>query len=158
MQHVKEVLDTHKIQWFIGDVESGEPDMPAQAIIYREWSLYVDFSEYDDDWFISSSGLGKEMVLGWGSEKGRLGGLLNDVEKSIRRLEDSEDAGLFSLECLQILHEVFSQVFITSKTTREDIHGLYDCFLERLEAQGINISETLRNDNALIEWPLYALI
>lgn len=156
MQHVKEVVDMRKVEWWHGNYESGEPDMPAQALMVREGSLYVDFSDYDDAWLAPS--YSKEMVLGWGSEEGRIGGSLNDLEKSIVRLEQTRDAGLFSLECLQILHEIFSRVFITSKTTREEIIALYNHFLKRLKDQGIQLNEVLNNDNALFEWPLYSLI
>lgn len=156
MAHLKKVVEMEKVEWFKGNYESGEPDMPAQALMVREGSLYVDFSDYDDAWFTPS--WSKEMVLGWGSEEGRIGGALAEVEGSVRRLEETRDAGLFSLECLQIFHGVFSQVFITSNTTNKELKALYDHFLKRLEEQGIHLSETLRNDNALLEWPLYSLM
>lgn len=156
MEHLKEVLDMERKEYWLGNYESGEPDMPADALMLREGSLYVDFSSYDDAW--STPSYSKEIVLGWGSEENRIGGSLNDLQKSIGRLEETRDPGLFSLECLQILHEVFSPIFITLKTTKQEICDLYHRFLNRLEDQGIHLSETLRDDNALLEWPLYSLI
>lgn len=157
---VKGSFDSERRKYWEGNPESGEPDMPADHLMVREGSLYVEFySDYSQDvWWTPNNNHSKEMVLGSGPNK-IFEGALTRVEKSVAKLEESRDNGLFSPECLQIFHEEFSKVFITSPNTRgEKILDLYNHIFGKLEKKGIQLSTTLRADNALIAWPLYSLL
>lgn len=157
---VKGRFDSERKNWWEGNPESGEPDMPADHSMVREGSLYVEFcsGDYQDVWGAPDNNDSKGMVLGWGTKR-MFGGALTCVEKSVAKLEESRDNGLFSPECLEIFHEEFSKVFITSSNTRgEEILDLYNPIFTKLEKIGIQLSTTLRADNALIAWPLYSLL
>jgi len=161
---VKRRFDSERRKWSEGNPESGEPDMPADHLMAREGSLYVEFYSdgYEDVWWVPDNNHSKGMVLGRGPKR-MWGGTLNYVEKSVAKLEESRDNRLFSPECLQIFHEEFSKVFITSSgsglaTSGKKICDLYHPIFERLEKIGLQLSATLRADNALIAWPLYPLL
>jgi len=156
---VKRRFKSERKNWWEGNPESGEPSMPADHLMVREGSLYVEFSSYgyEDVWLVPSNNLIKGMVLGWGPRM--RGGALNCMEKSVAKLEESRDNGLFSPECLQVFHEEFSKRFITSlNTMSEEILDLYNPIFRKLQKIGIQLSTTLRADNALIAWPLYSLL
>lgn len=157
---VKGIFGSERRPYWEGNPESGEPDMSADHSMAREGSLYVEFysGDYEDVWWTPDNNHSKGMVLG-GGPTGMFGGALNYVEKSVAKLEESRDNRLFSLECLEIFHEEFSKVFITSLRTRgEEILDLYNPIFGKLEKIGIQLSTTLRADNALIAWPLYSLL
>jgi AbiV family abortive infection protein len=147
MEHVKDVFEAERIEFFRGNYESGEPDMPSMALSGREWNLYVDYNAYDDDWMVPGKFIHDDFTV-WS--------LFEKAESSLAKLEKTRDCGLFGLDCLQILHEEFSKKFVTVSTSDNEIKNMYSRVLSKIQQMGITLPE--EGDNALLEWPLYSFL
>ena len=62
MKHLQEIAEVEKQGYWPARFESCEPDMINFALLRREMSLYVDFSEYDGIWISPSHSLSKTFI------------------------------------------------------------------------------------------------
>lgn len=135
--------------WPSGNIEDGEPDMPHNTYWERESNLYVDFSDYSENWIVPIPE----------NPRYEFGGALGDDPYSkslaaLSRLQYTRDKGLYNPEVLVTLNDVFSKCFINDSIEEKRIIVLYSNVMERLERK-LKISPDTFEKSALMEWPLY---
>lgn len=155
---VQRIFDMAKKEYWEANSASGEPAVPADHLIDREGSLYVDFfSDGDEIWWTPDNNRSAEGVIGPAPLP--VGGALDRAERSLLKLEEAIKSGLFSPMLLAAFHKEFSTIHIVSLgATNQQVRSSYNRIFERLEVQGVHFDQPLRDDSALIGWPLYSLI
>jgi hypothetical protein len=114
--------------------------------------LYVDFIDYDQEWFTPQTDTRKlafEPFLG-SSE------LIESIE-ALTRLRLTSEAALYSSQCLRILNETFNPYSIGEETSTEQLSHLYEGVAQNVETE-IGIPKEKFFESALNEWPLYAFV
>jgi AbiV family abortive infection protein len=153
MAHVKEVWDIQVTRWWPSSgPESGEPDMPHDTYFTRELPLYVDFINCDGRWLLPHRNTARGMFE---EDFGR--SAFSDAGLALQRLLDTEDAGLFSAQCLCTLNDVFSPHYLTERTRTRQFLDLRRAVARRLEAERGIIEDRFRR-SALDAWPLYHFV
>jgi len=134
--------------WPSGGPESGEPDMPHQTYFNRELNLYVDFIEYNQAWNLPAP-----------SKKGYV--FFDDVfrimdkkKQALNRLVLSQDQGLYSVEALEVLNDVFREHYLTEMTSNEEMDSLFTKLKSELGKLLGGDAERFSN-TAYFEWSLY---
>jgi len=152
MTHVNELWDVEVTRWWpSSDPESGEPDMPHDTYFAREMPLYVDFIDYDQDWFVPKKNTGKVNF------EDDLDSRFSESEAALERLRRTHNAGLYRPECLAILNETFRNHHIKEDTPNEEIIRLEEQTAEQIEKK-IGIPRAQFCQSALSEWPLYHFV
>lgn len=155
MAHVKELWDIGVTRWWpAGSYDSGEPDMPHETYFAREMPLYVDFIDYDQQWFTPQADTRRyafEQTLAPGDDD------LSQSKAALGRLQETSSAGLHSPETLLILNETFRSQYIKEETPTEQIDRLYAQVAQRIENK-LGIPTERFYASALHEWPLYHFV
>jgi hypothetical protein len=150
MLHVKGVWDAEIIRWWpSSDPESGEPDMPHDTYFSREMPLYVDFIDYDQEWFTPEKDTRRllfEDTVGYNA--------LCESRNALDRLRRTFEAGLYRADCLTILNEVFRKCYITEATDTKAINRLWENAEQQMESI-LGIEREIFRSSALKEVPLY---
>ena len=156
---MEDALDLYELElveyWPNRDPESGEPDMVAEGSAHREWGIYVDWVEYDGQWFLpSDSSVAKVLAEPMGHRE------LSEVEERVDELLDplskAKTEGLFSEQSLQIIHEEFSPHYL-SAASDETIRRILVRLEERFSNLGSGVTPQTISSN-FMRYPLYAPI
>lgn len=148
MEHVGEIWETEVTKWWPAD-DPTEPDMPHDTYFTREMPLYVDFVDYDQDWFVPNSETRREIFETWfGTDA------LAESGKALERLKGTSEAGLFRAQCLAILNRAYRTQYVSSRTSTETVSRLAERAAELTEREE-GISRERYIGSALDEWPLY---
>lgn len=132
--------------------ESGEPDLPHDTYFTREVPLYVDFVDYDQQWFVPEADTQKHLFKEMAGDS-----YVTQVEQSLLCIRETSAVGLFAPTCLSLFNDTFRKRFIKRNTPTKDIFHLYDTASERLE-KSLGIPEDVFRNSALFEWPLYPFL
>lgn len=151
MKDVKDIILVLKRKWMSGDYESGEPDMPHESIRSREWNLYTDFSYYDNKWSFPILSYHKTEICLLKYE-------IKDVEEILKELKEVKNIGLFSPEYLGIFHEEFSKIYISEKTSNNEIKKVYECVVPEIERQFPGVIAADKLFSFIAKWPLYSIV
>jgi AbiV family abortive infection protein len=150
MLQVKELWDAEIIRWWpSSDPESGEPDMPHDTYFFREMPLYVDFIDYDQEWFTPEKETQRlifEDTVGYNA--------LCESRNALDRLWRTFEAGLYRADCLSILNKVFRRHYITEATDTKAINRLWENAEQQMEST-LGIEREIFRSSALKEVPLY---
>jgi len=155
MGRVKILWDAEVTRWWPASYESGEPGMPHDTYFAREMPLYVDFIDYDQQWFTPDHDTGKSFL---GLEEGIDDmGRLSESQKALSRLRITSESGLYQPESLSVLNKVFRKHYITERTRKSEIIGLYRKVATRAETD-LGITNEKFWPSSLCEWPLYHFV
>jgi AbiV family abortive infection protein len=141
--------------WPNQDPEGGEPAMPPDGIAQREWAIYVDWVEFDGQWFFPpDSSLAKFMA--GALNPGNPSPAEETVNELLGPLLKAETEGLFSAESLQIIHEEFSPHDL-SAASDDKIQQILMRLEERFVQPGNRVTPQTIHAN-FMRYPLYAAI
>jgi AbiV family abortive infection protein len=142
--------------WPNRDPESGEPDEYANAIVNREWGLYVDWVDFDGSWFSPES---SSLAHYYAREQARDGKSVGEerIEAVYSQLKKASDEGLFTAHSLEAIHAVMSDLDVTSETSETTITPALENVAQRLLEIGIYVSDDTIQSN-FMRYPLYPAI
>ena len=139
-------------RWWPGDSESGEPDLPHDTVFNRDFNLYVDYIEFDQDWWVpprDNNRLLFEPLTGIGDRTP-----LTESENAFDKIRTSKSLGLFNSNILERLNSCFSGNYINESTADSFFEEAHDTLYGRVHA--INeITESNFTNSILKGWPLY---
>lgn len=149
MSDAKAIWDTEVKRWWPAEPEDGEPDMPHDTYFGREFPLYVDFIDYDQQWSLptdSDQNYHFEELFGETP--------LSEVEKLIKPWREADAGGLCTPEILGIMNDVFQAHYLRETSTHSEIIRLYERAADRVEAETDSSAEFFM-ESPFVEWPLY---
>lgn len=138
-------VETNK--WWPSDIESGEPDMPHETKYLREMPLYVDYIDWDKDWFNPQAKRGKIIISARNYE---IENALDDLSLFHKTFND----GLYKPECLSIINNVYKGEFINEKTSKKIIDSCYEKAGKQIEKE-LSIPQNKFDSSFITKWPLY---
>lgn len=153
MKHLQEIAEVEKQEYWPARFESCEPDMINYALLRKEMSLYVDFSEYDGIWIPPSHSVSKTII-----NSGNSMGYQEDTMAIFKRIERASNEGYFDTNCLTIFHDVFSRKEIGIGMPEVEIQKIYENFIKEVEKTGIKTVDKIERANPLLGWPIYAVL
>ena len=139
-------------RWWPADPESGEPDMPHNTVFTREENLYVDFIDYNQDWY---SPVSKTNFYGLGLTPGE--DKLAQCQASLDTLLQTRDKGLLKPNVLGVLNDTFKRNFINESTPISELFRLYETVAEKVNVQCAISPERFKGCSLEI-WPLYGFL
>ena len=148
--HAKEIFHSAlKLWWPSGDIESGEPDMPHVTHFSRELPLYVDYIDFDQNWWVPTDNVNIAIL-----EFGLVDNSFLNSRCALEHLICSQNLGFFAPDVLNILNDIFKNHVITEKTTNEELFVLYDKVAKKIKKLLGTPSEKVK-ESILMSWPLY---
>ena len=129
MLHAKEIFYDALVRWRpSGDIEPGEPDMPHNTYFNRELNLYVDYIDYDQEWWIPSSD-SKRILFEWtpGFDP------FSNANRALNKLLSAANEALFNPEVLIEINNIFSKHCISENTSEACLNNLNNEVSDRAE-------------------------
>jgi AbiV family abortive infection protein len=148
MAELKYSFTIGKIEWWPGDPEDGEPDMPNETSFLREDNLYVDVDSYADSWVSPDE-----------SSRTRFSSdfVPTPIEKAnqlLVNLKRTHDDGLFAPAVLSIVNRFMKSLSLNDETPTDVIKECYEKIGRQLDEEcGIDMSRFVVSQ--LHNWPLY---
>ncbi len=151
LRHAKENWEVETTKWWPNDdPESGEPDMPHATVFSREMPLYVDYIEYDQEWWLPSN----EDASSYFGKMSTLLNVLDDAMEFLKRVEFSHKTGLLEFTSLKIFHDFFQTITIKEDLSRSDLVNIYQEIGKKIfETTSIPVKYTMKS--IYVGWPLY---
>ena len=134
--------------WPSSGPESGEPDMPHPTVFQRDFNLYVDFIEFDQAWNLPSPGKKGYVFLNSGFQ------IMDKKKQALSRLVLTQEQGLYSVEALDVLNDVFRGHYLTEGTSNEELDSLFTK-LESELGKLLGGTPSRFSNTAYFKWPLY---
>lgn len=139
-------------RWWPADLESGEPDMPHNTVFTRDENLYVDFLDYNQDWFVP---VPDTKIVGLGQTPGD--DKLDECQASLDTLLQTQNNGLVQPDVLGLLNDTFQRKFIDESTPISELFRLYETVAAKVDAQ-CGISPEKFSGSSLEIWPVYGFL
>mgnify|MGYP001595638469 CR=1 FL=1 len=150
MPHAKEIFHSDLVRWWpSGGIESGEPDMPHATYFSRESNLYVDYIDFDQDWWIPTD-INNSPIFEWFPEYDPY----SNSQRALAKLIYTQNLGLFGPDALKALNDTFRNHLITEKTTNEKLFALYNEMAGKIKNL-FGLPPAKFNESVLMGWPLY---
>lgn len=109
LDHARQCWEDEVVRWFpSGGPESSEPDMPHSSYFDRELPLYVDYSNYDDDWTVPSASYDSHYF-----EESLGSSRATEVQAVREHFTGAIEEGLLTADSLRDLNDEFSGRFFT---------------------------------------------
>ena len=145
MSDIVPVWDIGIRKWWPAS-DSLEPCMPHDVYLLREKPIYVDYSEWDQDWLIPSNA--QEAILFenrmWKAP---------DAEHHLSGWRIAMDLNLCSSDAFAAVRACFSNRYIGKSAKWSDVNAIYERFVAELGLQ-----KSLFATTSLRVWPLYYLV
>lgn len=136
--------------WPGGDIESGEPDMPHATYFDREFPLYLDFGDYEQQWLVPNEA-DQRSRFSWRPDP------VARVEALIAPWRTADADGLCTPAVLEIVNSVFKARYINANTPNAELRRLYSAVEKRVVAE-TDITAAAFNASPLVRWPLYHFV
>jgi AbiV family abortive infection protein len=154
MAHAKEVFRTELQRWWPStSYDSGEPDLPHYTYFTRDTNLYVDFIDYDQQWWIPSDTHARLSFSMLGDQITEPNPL-SESQDALSKIKATHENGLFQPRVLGIINNIFRNCYIDENTSNETLYGLYDTVAVTIQNE-IGITYEDFDKSALKGWPLY---
>lgn len=149
LSQVQHYFRIQATEWWPGDLESGEPDMPHDTFFLRDANLYVDINTYDGEW----SGPSKaSRALKFGDDVFR--SPIGKVQENICRFRATQDAGLLQPEALHLFNNAMKRLQVSENTTVDQLRATYSAAGADIQSK-LGIPLEIFKDSVLHSWPLY---
>lgn len=157
MDDVRRFWEKETVRWWPNeDPESGEPDMPHQSYFDRELPLYVDFIDYDGDWWVPSNRHDRLHFRDFldPDVSPESSTSVTRVRSVLDELQQARADGLLSEVTLTELNDGFAGFYFKETSSKEELDTAYARLARR-------VSDRLRIDtdrfmkSILVSWPLY---
>lgn len=136
-------------EWWPGDLESGEPDMPHDTFFLRDANLYVDINTYDGEW----SGPSKaSRALKF--EDAVFRSPIGKVRENLCHFRAAQDAGLLQPEALRLFNNVMKRLLVSENTSVDQLLATYSAAGADIQSK-LGISQEIFRGSVLHNWPLY---
>jgi len=151
MEQVKEAWDYQMIRWWpSNDIESGEPDMPHTTYFRRELPLYVDYIEYDQQWY-NPRIENRPLIIS------TLVLEISNAKEKLELLRNTYDIGLYKLESLSIINDVYKRHYINERTPTGEVDRIYMKAAQQIENE-LGIPQEKFTQSTISKWPLYHFV
>jgi hypothetical protein len=129
--------------------ESGEPDEYADALVNREWGLYVDWNDFDGRWFSPAS---STFAYYYAQEKELTGKRVGEarIDSVLSQLVKAKDEGLSAAKTLAIVHSVMSSLDVTAATSENVVTDAVGEISRRLSEIGVKLSDDTISSNFIL--------
>ena len=155
LKHAGEIYKASIQKWFpSGNIENGEPDMPHDTVFRREYNLYVDYIEFDENWNIPTQEQGKLYFEG---SFPTVIDILNESHNALKKIIFTKDIGLYEPDALKCLNEVFSHHRIKENTSTQELNRLKAKVVSKLNPNSETIIDDIINSE-FMNYPLYSFV
>ncbi|MBI3571580.1 MAG: AbiV family abortive infection protein [Gammaproteobacteria bacterium] len=152
MSDVRTIWENETQRSWPGSIENGEPDMPHDTVFNREFPLYIDYGDYDQEWLLPSD---SDEAFYFTEMFGKTP--ISETEKLIEEWRKADSIGVCSPKILAILNAVFKEYYIRENTTREQLVRLYEQVAEHVMRE-TGIQREAFMDSPFVHWPLYHFV
>ncbi len=153
MEDAKRIWDL-SVQKYWPATSEYEPDLPHETCFTREFPLYVDFIDYDQNWSIPRN-TGHECyfeeIEGWS--------MISRMEKHITIWENDISVGFLGPALLKSMNSAFKNCYITENSDNNEIRRLYQVVIDHFLKANSFTEEYIKSSSVFyMKWPLYHFV
>ncbi len=158
MYHAKKLWEHYTTKWFPsnGDLENYEPDMPHDIVFMREYPLYVNKSEFGQNWYVPNNEDFEWRFQGFKNESAEWT-LFADSIKIFKQLKHTYELGLLGSNYINNFNQEFKTHYISDRTDDTQTKKIYKKIFEIFE----KVTDICEEDfwkTELVKYPLYHFV
>lgn len=154
LSEIRDAYRVHAQKWWPAESDSGEPDLPNDTFLMREFNLYVDVDHYAHTWMVPDNDLKRTSFDLDGIWDIAAFSNFEIARRAFADIELAHNAGLFRAEALRLFNESMKRMHISEKTSVHKLLDAYDRVANIMEAER-GISQGRFRESVLCNCPLY---